>query len=188
MFKFTRKPDPSEEERLAVAIARSLSLQAAAGGADSSGNNNPTTAQPGNAPEGTTPPGLNSPKVEIRRSVDAEDSSLAYLGDLDSDTPPSLPEFSMKVGNKTPGKFPRSNAAFLLTPNPRRRVNHSRIEIRVETTHKRREDNRPGSQGNALWGLARLIGTQSQSAVVPKASGRDSRALHHNRQDRYHKR
>jgi len=87
-------------------------MQAAAGGAESAANNNPTTAQPGFAPEGTTPPGLNSPKVEIRRSGDAEDSSLAYLGDLDSDTPPSLPEFSMKVGNKTPGRFPFNTLSF----------------------------------------------------------------------------
>jgi len=102
MFKFARK-EPSEDEKLAVAIARSLSLQAGA-----VGEANPSAGQQGAAPGSPPVAGFTSPKVEVRRADSddlAEKKRRAYRedkADIEHENPPPLPEVSMKIGNKTP--------------------------------------------------------------------------------------
>jgi len=98
MFKFASRREPSEEEKLAVAIARSLSLQAAAGGVT-----DPSSA--GQQQQQDTPVGFTSPKIEVRRadaSNDLAEQRRANRVAGKEDKEPPLPELSMKVGNKTP--------------------------------------------------------------------------------------
>ena len=97
MFKFSRKTGPVEEEKLALAIAKSLSLQASAGGDGASSNHE--GGEGGfvvGSPTNTRT--LATPKVEIRQDAEGR------WDDEDEDPiAPPLPEGSMKVGNKTPG-------------------------------------------------------------------------------------
>lgn len=92
MFKFSRKPELQEEERMALALAKTLSLQAAKGGESVA----PNTA--------LTPATSSSPKVEVRKaeSKDKEKEGDFVGFDDEESAPPSLPEVSMKIGTKTP--------------------------------------------------------------------------------------